>query len=390
MKFRSVLFGALLALGFVWVMNRSHSSLFQILPGGGGSAPLFTENVAHGAGLGTDEQNNIDIYKNSKDAVVYITSTQTVFRDTFFWGPQREQVSALGSGFLINADGQILTNNHVVSGSSTIEVTLPNTTDKTTYKATILQRDRSNDLALIKISGKKFPALSLGDSSRLQVGQKVLAIGNPFGFAGTLTVGVVSTLNRAIQASEESHLEGMIQTDAAINEGNSGGPLLDSQGAVIGINTAIFSPQAANGTAGSVGIGFAMPINRAKGLLEDFRAGRKPAAGIGVSTYYFKDDWAQALRYPASGGLLILRVQRGSAAERAGLRGPTEYVIVGNQRIPYGGDFITAIDGKKVDSEEAIAQVARGKHAGDSIELTIIRGGRTVTVKVTLQSDELV
>ena len=381
MKLRSFFFGVTLALCFVWVFSRPNSTLRQYLPGSSG--PLFTEAVA--AGLGADETNNIEVYKNGKESVVYITSTQTMFRDTFFFGVEREQVKELGSGFLINSDGQILTNNHVVSGNATVEVTLP---DKSVHKAKILQRDRTNDLALIKIDvNKKLPALNLGDSDRLQVGQKVLAIGNPFGLAGTLTVGVVSTLDRDI-TSENSKLEGMIQTDAAINSGNSGGPLLDSQGSVIGINTAIYTPQGEGG--GSVGIGFAMPINRAKRLLEDYRSGKRPAARLGVSTYYFAGEWAQALKYPAKGGLLIFRVENGSAADRAGLRGATEYVIVGNQRIPYGGDFITQIEGKDVDSQEGVARAIRGKHAGDMVELTIIRGGRTMNIKITLLSEEIV
>ena len=194
--------------------------------------------------------------------------------------------------------------------------------------------------------------LKLGDSDNLQVGQKVLAIGNPFGLAGTLTTGIVSSLHRKIQGEDRADLEDMIQTDAAINSGNSGGPLLDSQGNVIGINTAIYGP---NG--GNIGIGFAMPINRAKVMLEDFTSGKRPASSIiGVSTYLISGDLAEALRLPRAGGLLIGRVTPRSPASAAGLRGANQQVRVGNYLVPVGGDFITAVDGKKVEEENAITQ----------------------------------
>src|SRR5579863_1714504 len=211
MRFRSLLIAALLVGGFVFLttntpLRRAFSS---------GEVPSWSEpTVAYSAGLTSDEQNNIEIYKSAKDSVVYITST--VIRRSFFGSYQSQ---ALGSGFLINADGQILTNNHVVSGSSQVEVTLP---DQSTYKAEILDRDQVNDLALIKIAPKrKLPFLNLGDSEHIQVGQKVLAIGQPLGLDGTLTVGVISTLHRDIEGENNQRLEGMIQTDAAINPGNS-------------------------------------------------------------------------------------------------------------------------------------------------------------------------
>jgi S1-C subfamily serine protease len=372
MRTRTLLIAAVLVGGFVYYTSRSDSYLKRVLTGSS-ETPLWSgPSVAHSAGLGPDEINNIDVYKSAKDSVVYITST--VYQQTWFFEvvPTKE----LGSGFIINPEGQILTNFHVVSGSAALEVTLP---DQTRYKGQVLVRDRTNDLALIKIDPKKkLPFLNLGDSDHLQVGQKVLAIGNPFGLAGTLTTGIVSALGRPIQ-SENGNLEGMIQTDAAINSGNSGGPLLDSQGNVIGINTAIYGP---NG-GGSVGIGFAMPINRAKGMLDDFRAGRKPAR-LGVSTYFVKGDLAQALQLPASGGLLIGEVVRGSAAQNAGLRGGREAVLVGNQRVIVGGDLITAIDGKPVAEGDAVTRTLARKHAGDSVELTIYRGGKSTNVHVTL------
>lgn len=209
----------------------------------------------------------------------------------------------------------------------------------------------------------------------------MLAIGNPFGLSGTLTTGVVSSLGRDIQGENNQTLEGMIQTDAAINSGNSGGPLLDSQGNVIGINTAIYGP---NG--GNVGIGFAIPINRVKTMLDDYRAGRSfGRSRLGISTVYIPGgDLATSLKLPSSGGLLIQEVARGSAAEAAGLRGAREVVAIGNQQLGVGGDLITALDGKPVSEPDAVTRTISRKHPGDQLDVTIYRGGRTAVVKVKL------
>jgi len=379
MRLRIFLIAAAIVGAFVFLTNRQVSPIRTFLPESG---PAWSGPVI-AAGLSSDETNNIDIYKAAKDSVVYITST--VYQRDFFFGVQ--EVRGLGSGFLINSEGQILTNFHVVSGSSDVEVTMP--PDQSRYRARVLMRDQAHDLALIQIDPKKKLSafLRLGDSDALQVGQKVLAIGNPFGLAGTLTTGIVSSLHRKIQSEDRGDLEDMIQTDAAINSGNSGGPLLDSQGNVIGINTAIYGP---NG--GSVGIGFAMPINRAKGMLEDFRSGRRPASTIiGVTTYSISGDWAEALRLPRTGGLLIGRVSPRTPAAAAGLRGATQQVRVGNYLVPSGGDLITAVDGKRVEEQDAITRAISRKHAGDTLNLTIWRDGRSMDVKVTLspQGDEV-
>ena len=329
-------------------------------------------DVARSAGLSSDELNNIDIYKTAHLATVNITST--VYRRTIFLEiyPSKDQ----GSGFIISGDGKILTNNHVVANEHQLEVTL---SDQSKYRATLLSRDESNDLALLQITPrKKLPLLRLGDSDGLQVGQKVLAIGNPFGLDGTLTTGVVSALNRPIRGENDQKLEGLIQTDAAINMGNSGGPLLDSAGDVIGINTAILGP---NG--GSIGIGFAMPINRAKLMLDDLQAGRKRPR-LGVSVVPVAGDYADALNLPTQGGLLITDVERGSAADRAGLRGGRQTVQIGNAQLNVGGDLIMAIDGQPVERGDAISRSLARKHAGDSVELTIFRNGRTLNIRVKL------
>ena len=372
MKLRTLLLAALLVGGFIYVTSRPDSPLREILPQ---KLPTWSEPmVAHSANLLPDEQNNIDIYKNNKDSVVYITST--VIQRGFFGNYQSQN---LGSGFLISADGNILTNNHVVSGSAEVEVTLP---DQTSYKAQILDRDQVSDLALIHITPKrKLPFLHLGDSDAVQVGQKVLAIGQPLGLDGTLTVGVISSLHRDIEGENNRKLEGMIQTDAAINPGNSGGPLLDSSGNVIGINTAIYGPN------GNIGIGFAMPINRAKAMLEAIRSGKHvvPAGPLGVAIVgYVAGDVAQELKLPSSGGILIDEVRSGTPAARAGMHGSNREVIVGNFRVPVGGDLITAIDGKPVKDQGAITRAISSKHAGDAITLTIYRDGRSMDLRVTL------
>ncbi len=373
MKYRILYVTALLVSSFLLLTSRTDWGQRRIVqPISQASRYWSGPDVARSAGLSADELNNIDIYKTAHLATVNITST--VYRRTIFLEmyPAKDQ----GSGFIISGDGKILTNSHVVANEHLLEVTL---SDQTKYKATLLNRDESNDLALLQIvPRKKLPALRLGDSDGLQVGQKVLAIGNPFGLDGTLTTGVVSALNRPIRGENDQRLDGLIQTDAAINMGNSGGPLLDSAGDVIGINTAILGP---NG--GNIGIGFAMPINRAKLMLDDLQAGRK-RPHLGVSVVPVAGDYADALNLPTQGGLLITDVDPGSAADRAGLRGGRRMVQIGNAQLSVGGDLIMAIDGQPVERNDAISRALARKHAGDTVELTVFRDGRTMNIRVKL------
>ncbi len=373
MRSRTVLLAFLVTFGVLWLTSRVDWSVRGI------TAPLFPAGLrwsepvpVHGAGVSAEELNNIEIYRSAKLATVYITST-TVRRD-FFYGPVASQ--SLGSGFLINDAGFILTNFHVISGSSRIQVTL---SDQSQYYATSLDTDRSDDLALIKINPKKkFEFLKLGDSDHLQVGQKVLAIGDPFGLEGTLTVGVVSSIGRAINSENQQRLEGLIQTDAAINGGNSGGPLLDSSGSVIGINTAILGKT-------NMGIGFAMPINRAKALLSDYQAGRiteRPKPG--VTTEYVAGDLAEALGLPTRGGLLVQGVQRNSSEDVAGVLGARQVVDIGNVELGIGGDLILAVDGHRVEREDALIRAISQKRVGDTIMLTVNRNGREMKLPVKL------
>ena len=377
MRMRALLLTVALVGGFLWFTNRSTGYIDRWLDRANLKPVSWSgPDTARGAGLSADELNNIEIYKRARLATVHITST--VLRRTWFFEvvPNRD----IGSGFLIDDQGHILTNSHVLLGGGRIQVTLEN---QERYDAKVLARDRRNDLGLIKITPRrKLPYLNLGDSDHIQVGQKVLAIGNPFGLEGTLTTGIVSSLGRTIKDEKGTELEGMIQTDAAINPGNSGGPLLDSGGNVIGINTAIYGP------GGNIGIGFAMPIVRAKTMLDDYRAGRRLGRPrLGVSVVYVAGDLAQALELPAEGGLLIQDIAPGSAAAEAGLRPGRQLVAIGNEQLAIGGDLIMAIDGRPVDRQDAIPRALARKRPGDKVELTVFRSGRSVRVPVILGED---
>ncbi len=372
MKFRIFFITVLLVGGFLYITSKTDWGQRQIFHPPSSGQFWSGPSVARGAGLTSDEMNNIEIYKSAHLATVNITST--VYQRSIFFEvyPSKDQ----GSGFLISQDGKILTNSHVVANEHQLEVTL---SDQTRYKARLLSRDEANDVALLQIEPrKKVPVLHLGDSDALQVGQKVLAIGNPFGLEGTLTTGIVSSMGRTIRGENDQTLEGLIQTDAAINPGNSGGPLLDSAGNVVAINTAIIGP---NG--GNIGIGFAMPINRAKLMLADFQAGRSRPR-LGVSVVPVAGDYADALHLPTQGGLLIQEVDAGSSAARAGLRGGKELVQIGNAQLMVGGDLITSIDGRPIDRYDAISRALALKRVGDVVELTIFRAGKTMNVRVTL------
>ncbi|MCW5982875.1 MAG: trypsin-like peptidase domain-containing protein [Bryobacteraceae bacterium] len=375
MRVRTLIIALLLAAGFLYLTSSRNWLSDRLLRRDVSSGPLWSgPDTAHSAGLSDDERNNIDIYKYANAATVNITST-VYYRG---WFMEIYPSRGSGSGFIINEDGQILTNSHVVSGRAPkIQVTFA---DMTQLDAELLARDQVNDLALLRVkSDKKLPFLRLGDSDPVQVGQKVLAIGNPFGLNGSLTTGVVSSRGRTIQDESGNRLEDMIQTDAAINPGNSGGPLLDSQGNVIGVNTAIYGP------GGNIGIGFAMPVNVAKRMLEDFQTGRpagRPILGITVMPVF--GSLAAELGLPRQGGFLIDTVGQGTPADRAGLRGSDREVVVLNYKIPFGGDLITAIDGQPVRQENDLTRMLRRKRPGDTVELTIFRNGRTMNVKVQL------
>jgi S1-C subfamily serine protease len=322
--------------------------------------------------LDSEEQNNISVYRKNIGSVVNITSKAVTF--DFFYGLVPEE--GQGSGFIIDKAGHILTNYHVIAEARQIEITLHN---RKKYRATIVGADRSHDLAVVQIKAPDLTPMVLGDSGNLQVGQKVYAIGNPFGLAGTLTRGIVSSI-RQVQEPDGMKIEDAIQTDASINPGNSGGPLLNMRGEVIGINTMI-----ASNVGQSAGIGFAIPINTAKAVINYLlTSGRVRRPALGVSTIPVDPELANQMGLASDYGLLIVQVVPGGAAESAGLRGGSERAFLGNIPIMVGGDLIVAIDGQKVQDQQELAQVMNNHRAGDTVRISIYRGKKKMDVSVTL------
>ncbi len=338
-------------------------------------APFSAASGAAAPPLTDEESINVSVYKQASPAVANILTKATEY--DFFMDPV--PVEGAGSGFVIDPRGYILTNFHVVQDAQSIEVVLG---DQSRYAAKFVGADQRNDVALLKVDpkGKHLAALPLGDSSTLQVGQKVLAIGNPFGFQSTLTTGVVSALGRTVQTSQTTFIDEAIQTDAAINRGNSGGPLINSHGDVIGINSAIYTP---SGT--TAGIGFAIPINTAKAIAHDLMTdGRVHRAFLGVDTLPVNDYLAEALDLPVQEGLLVETVTRGGPAALSGIRGGDRVVQAGMRRIYIGGDIIVAIDGQRVASQVDVSLVLNRKRPGDNVTVTVYRGGKKLDITVKL------
>jgi S1-C subfamily serine protease len=327
------------------------------------------------AALSNDEILNVRIYRETSPAVANVLTKATEY--DFWMDPV--PVEGAGSGFVIDGKGYILTNFHVVQGAQTVEVVLG---DQSRYSAKFIGADQRNDVALLKVEpkGKALMALPLGDSAALQVGQKVLAIGNPFGFQSTLTTGVVSALGRTVQTSQTTFIDQAIQTDAAINRGNSGGPLINSHGEVIGINSAIYTP---SGT--TAGIGFAIPINTAKRIAHDLITdGRVHQAFLGVETIPINESFAEALGLPAQEGLLVQTTSRGGPAAEAGIRGGDRVAQAGMRRFYVGGDVLTAIDGQKIANRVDVDLMLNKKRPGEEVTITLFRGGKKMDVKVKL------
>jgi S1-C subfamily serine protease len=372
MKFlRPFVLGILLAGAFYWFTTHNH----QVTTPNWVARPTKVE-VSEAAGpekLDPDEQNNVDVYHKAIPSVVNIT-TKTVAYD-FFYGPVPEQ--GQGSGFIIDKQGHILTNYHVVGDASQVEVTLHN---KKTYKAVVIGRDRGHDLAVVQIEAPEAVPAVLGDSSSLQVGQKVFAIGNPFALAGTMTRGIISSV-RSIRSPEGGYIEEAIQTDAAINPGNSGGPLLNSHGEVIGINSLI----ATGGSNQSAGIGFAIPINTAKAVLNDLiTLGTVRRPSLGIVSLPIGPELAQEMGLPTDYGILIVRTVPGGAADRAGLKGGSQRAYLGTTPIMIGGDLIVAIDGESVGDQQDLANTMNKHRAGDNVTVTVYRAKRKMDIKVVL------
>ena len=325
--------------------------------------------------VATDEQNNREIYTAMSPGVVNITSTVYV-QDWFNAYPKQ----GTGSGSILDREGHILTNFHVIQEAEKLEVSLSNNHN---YQAKVIGFDPDNDLAVIKIDApaSELSTIPLGESKDVFVGQKVLAIGNPFGFDHTLTTGIVSGLSRPIRSEFTQRLiEGVIQTDAAINPGNSGGPLLNSKGQMIGINTMIFSP-----TGSSVGIGFAVPVETAKLVIDDIlKYGRVRKPKLGISPIPLSARLSEVLQLPVKEGMLIAEVVPGGSADKAGIRGATQQVQIGRYLIPVGGDIIISADNQPIRSNDDLDRALKGKNIGDKIQVEIMRGSRKTTLTVQL------
>ncbi|MGA2416602.1 MAG: trypsin-like peptidase domain-containing protein [Candidatus Sulfotelmatobacter sp.] len=371
---RPAILALVIAGAFFYFTTWRSNAKFAPTPAGWLSEPAHVEitEAAPGEGLDSEEQNNIGVYRKNIPSVVNVTS-RTMTMD-FFYGlvPQEGQ----GSGFVIDKDGHILTNYHVVKDARDVEVTMHN---RKKYKATIVGTDPAHDLAVIQIQAPSLVPAVLGDSRNLQVGQKVYAIGNPFGLAGTMTRGIVSSI-RPVREPNGATIDDAIQTDAAINPGNSGGPLMNWHGEVIGINTMILSNSGQN-----AGIGFAIPINTAKAVLNDLMTlGRVRRPALGVRTIPISPELADEMGLPVDYGVLIVQVTPGGAADQAGLRGGTERAYLGNIPIMLGGDLIIAIDGEKVEDEQDLAQMMNNHRAGDTVKVTIYRNKKKMDVNVAL------
>src|SRR5579863_244512 len=366
---RLLAIGLIIGLGAYWLGSRYGKPIPR-------SVDALRLNAAPSDNaLDAFEAENVRIYRQASPAVANVV-TRTVEFD-FFFNPV--PVEGAGSGFVIDTEGHILTNYHVIQGAQTIEVTLG---DRSRFKAKLIGVDTRNDLALIKIdpAGRKLTTLPLGDSRNLLVGQRVLAIGNPFGFQSTLTTGVVSSLGRTVQTSENTFIDEAIQTDAAINRGNSGGPLLNSRGEVIGINSAIYAP-----TGTTAGIGFAIPVNTARRAAEDLiSTGHVRHASLGAEGRAVWPGLADALHLGVEQGILVERVTPGGPAAQAGIRGGTRSVLAGLQELRIGGDVLVAMNGKELTSQMDLNLMLNRARPGDTVTLTIVRDGKKMDVPVKL------
>ena len=383
-RVRLILLALILVLGAFWVGSRygprqSESVEAWRLGEKAPVAALLKTDSQHPEKLTEEESINVRIYRQASPAVANILTKATEY--DFFMDPV--PVEGAGSGFVFDPRGYILTNFHVVAGAQSIEVVLG---DKTRFPAKFVGADQRNDVALIKIDpkDKQLASLTLGDSSSLLVGQKVLAIGDPFGFQTTLTTGVVSALGRTVQTSETTFIDEAIQTDASINRGNSGGPLINTHGEVIGINSAIFTP---SGTA--AGIGFAIPINTAKLIANDLiTEGKVRRAYLGVQTLELTGWLAEALDLPVREGLLVEQTTKSSPAAAAGVKGGDRAAQAGMRRIYIGGDVIVGLDGQKVANQFDMNVILNRKRPGDTVTVTLYRGAKKMDIPVKLGERE--
>jgi putative serine protease PepD len=332
-------------------------------------------SAEHAFSISEDEKNNIGVYEKVADGVVNVTST-AVQMDFFF---NAFPAQGSGSGSIIDTKGHILTNHHVVANAQKLEVTLA---DGSKWPAKLVGSDPDNDLAVIKIEApkEKLKVVSMGDSKNLRIGQKVLAIGNPFGLQRTLTTGIISSLGRTIRSEVGTMIEDVIQTDAAINPGNSGGPLLNSDGEIVGINSAIISP-----SGGNVGIGFAIPVNTAKRVVPELLTkGYVTYPWIGATIQSLIPEIAKYRKLKIERGAMIAEVVKGGPADKAGLKGGDQKIQVGNMIVMVGGDIVVKADQKEVKTNDELIHYIRERKPGDTILLKVFRKDNFIDVKVTL------
>jgi S1-C subfamily serine protease len=389
--FRSSFGSALLGGAVVAVVGAVLLLTGAVKSSGGGTTTIERQTaapIAATSGEENGEGNTVDeIYKADGDGVAFIESelepTETESFNPFIEPESQSGGTATGSGIVIDDKGHILTNNHVIEGASKIEVKLGESDHQ--YTAEVVGTDPASDLALIQVEApqSELDPLTLGDSDAVEVGDPVVAIGNPFGLDRTVTSGIVSALQRQIQAPNGFSIDNVIQTDAAINPGNSGGPLINAQGEVIGINSQIET--GGNGADGNVGIGFAIPINTAKGVIHELETkGSVEHAYLGIEGGSITPELAQAVNLPTKEGVLVSGVEKDGPADKAGIEGGTTKATIDGAEIILGGDIITKIDGKKVSGIEELQQVIASDKAGQEVEVTYLRDGKEKTATVTL------
>ncbi|HEX4307922.1 MAG TPA: trypsin-like peptidase domain-containing protein [Solirubrobacterales bacterium] len=352
------------------------------------AAPIVSKSSDEAEPKDNGDGNTVDdIYKADGDGVAFIESTIPAEPSEETFNPFGEPESsgggtATGSGIVIDDKGHILTNNHVIEGADKIEVKLGESDHE--YTAQVVGTDPASDLALIKVEApsKELDPLTLGDSSKMEVGDPVVAIGNPFGLDRTVTSGIVSALQRQIQAPNGFSIDNVIQTDAAINPGNSGGPLINDAGEVIGINSQI---ETGGGNDGNVGIGFAIPINTAKEVIHELETkGSVEHAYMGISGITILPQVAKALNLPVTKGVLVETVENGGPADKAGLEAGSTPATIEGAEITLGGDIITEADGQKITTMEQVAELVGQKNPGDEFTVKYLRDGKEKTATVTL------
>jgi S1-C subfamily serine protease len=381
-SFGSAVLGGAVVAAFGWVAIAAG----WIEAEGGGSTVAVSQPLAAPVAAEDDGDGNLvnQIYRRDGQGVAFVSAERPDGESPGLspFGQPEGGGTASGSGFLIDTEGHVITNSHVVDGAEEVQVRLG--ASETSYDAELVGADPATDVALLKVDAPadELHPLSLADSSQVEVGDQVIAIGNPFGLDRTVTSGIVSAIQRQIQAPNGFSISHVIQTDAAINPGNSGGPLIDTSGSVIGINSQI---QTGGGSGGNVGIGFAVPINTARQVVRQLKQnGEVKHAYLGISGGGITPDLAKALKLSEQEGVLVSEVVKGGPAEQAGVKGGDTSATIEGASVELGGDVITALDGKKVSDMEDVINAVNSASPGETMKLTVDRDGKSKTIAVKL------